>query len=80
MAWIEVIDEDDATGRLARLYASCADADGVVNVLKIHSLNAAGLAAHLAVYKSAMHGTETLPKVEREMIAVVVSKANDCFY
>jgi uncharacterized peroxidase-related enzyme len=80
MSWIKVIDEDEATGRLAKLYAACADDGGVDNVLKIHSLNPAGLAAHLAVYKSAMHGTETLPKDEREMIAIVVSKANGCFY
>ena len=36
--------------------------------------------AHYVLYRQAMAGTKTLRKVEREMIAVVVSKLNDCHY
>jgi len=50
------------------------------NIMAIHSLNPAGLAAHNALYISAMTGTATLRKVERELIAYVVSLENDCHY
>ena len=36
--------------------------------------------AHNVLYKQAMKGTASLRKVEREMIALVVSKVNDCHY
>jgi uncharacterized peroxidase-related enzyme len=52
----------------------------VDNIMAIHSLNPAGLAAHNALYTSAMTGTATLRKVERELIAYVVSLENHCHY
>ena len=48
--------------------------------MSIHSLNPRGLAAHDAVYRSAMAGTRSLRKVERELVALVVSVENDCHY
>jgi alkylhydroperoxidase family enzyme len=82
MAYIRTISESDATGDLAGLYSTLVDPShgGVDSILKIHSLNAEGLKAHLAVYRAAMTGTKTLRKVERELIAVVVSKINACHY
>ena len=82
MAYIRTISESDATDELADLYAGLVDPShgGVDNVLKIHSLNVDGMKAHLAVYNAAMKGTATLRKVERELIAVVVSKINACHY
>lgn len=82
MAWIEVIDEGDAEGRLAELYRGLVDPEhgGVDNILKIHSLHPDGLGAHVALYRSAMRGTPGLPKVDRELIALVVSAANGCHY
>ena len=82
MAWIETIREDEWAGELASLYERVADAanDRVDNIMQIHSLNPPGMAAHDAVYRSAMRGTPTLRKVERELIAFVVSQANDCHY
>ena len=52
----------------------------VDNIMAIHSLNPSGLAAHNALYRSAMTGTATLRKVERELIAFVVSTENECHY
>ena len=82
MPWIETVDESDATGSLAELYREmCDPASGELdNVLKIHSLDPVGLAAHWSLYRSAMRGTKGLRKVEREMIAVVVSVRNRCHY
>ena len=48
--------------------------------MAIHSLNPRSLRAHLALYESAMAGTATLRKVERELIALVVSLENGCHY
>lgn len=82
VAWIRVIAEDAAVGRLADVYRTLVDPDSgrVDNILKIHSLNFDGLSAHVALYRSAMAGTAGLPKCEREMIALVVSGLNGCHY
>jgi len=82
MSWIETIDEGDASGRLAELYARMADptTGRVDHVLKVHGLSPDGLEAHWRLYRAAMSGTRGLRKVEREMIAVVVSRTNGCHY
>ena len=82
MAWIRTIREDEWEGPLADLYGQVVDdAYGRVdNVMQIHSLNPNAMAGHLAVYGSAMAGTKTLRKVERELVALVVSRYNDCHY
>ena len=82
MAWIETIREDEWDGELAELYPAVVDRarDRVDNIMQIHSLNPAGLAAHNALYGSAMAGTAGLRKVERELIALVVSSINECHY
>ena len=82
MAWIETLREDGWTGELARLYDTVVDPehDRVDNIMQIHSLNPRALAAHDALYQSAMAGTAGLRKVEREMIALVVSSLNECEY
>ena len=80
MPWIEWIDEDDATGPLRQNFRRVATEDGVDNILKIHSLNPKALDDHFRLYAHLMRGPSGLSKVEREMIAVVVSKANDCHY
>ncbi len=82
MAWIETIREDEWEGHLAELYGRVVDpvAGRVDNIMQIHSLNPAGLVAHDALYRSAMTGTAGLRKVERELIALVVSVLNDCHY
>ena len=81
-AWIDTVDECDADDELTRLYAQCLDpgSDKVDHVLKVHSLHPAGLKAHLAVYQASMQSTNGLKKVDREMVAVVVSKLNGCHY
>lgn len=82
MARIEVIDDNDWHGELAELHPLVVDPKWgrVDNILAVHSLNPQGMAAHQALYQSAMSGTATLRKVERELIALVVSLTNDCHY
>lgn len=82
MAWIETIPGVEWEGALEALKPSVSDtATGRIdNIMAIHSLKPQGMAAHDAVYTSAMAGTATLRKVERELIALVVSSANACYY
>ena len=82
MAWIWTIREDEWHGALVDLYAGVVDrtAGRVDNIMQIHSLNPAAMAAHNALYLSAMAGTGSLRKVERELIALLVSSINKCHY
>ncbi len=82
MAWIETLREDEWTGALLDVFPSVADRQTgrVDNILQIHSLNPRAMKAHQVLYESAMAGTKTLRKVERELIALVVSKINECHY
>lgn len=81
-AWIETQREDEWQGDLADLRPGVVDRahDRVDNIMQIHSLNARALAAHKALYESAMAGTKSLRKVERELVALVVSDINSCHY
>jgi uncharacterized peroxidase-related enzyme len=81
MAWIKVIQEDEAMGKLKELYAQYAEPSGAVdNILKIHSLNVKSLKTHFDLYAHLMRGPSDLSRVQREMIAVVASAANHCHY
>lgn len=83
-AFIDIIPDEEwaSTPGLDEQYDGVVDRDygRVDNIMAIHSLNPAGLAAHNALYISAMTGTKTLRKVERELIAYVVSLENHCHY
>ena len=82
MTRIKVIPDDSWEGALGELHRRVVDPvyGRVDNILAVHSLNPRGMAAHQALYESAMAGTATLRKVEREIIALVVSLQNDCHY
>ncbi len=81
MAWIRMITEGEATGKLKEAYAKLREPwGGVDNILKIHSLNLRSLWAHFELYKTMMDGRSGLSRVQREMIAVVVSAENRCHY
>lgn len=81
MAWIRTIDEDEAEGRLRKLYAQLVEPwGGVDNILKIHSLSPSSLRGHLQLYTALMRGPSPLSPAQREMIAVTVSAANRCRY
>lgn len=81
MAHIPYVPATDARGVLARLYADYADENGALdNILRIHSLNPRSMRDHMELYAHLMRGPSPLTRVQREMIAVTVSAANDCFY
>lgn len=59
----------------------CQEKLGMVpNVLRAHAFDIAKLDAFTALYNDLMLAESGLTKLEREMIAVVVSATNRCFY
>ena len=81
MAWIKVIQEEEADGELKLTYSKLVEPwGGVDNIMKIHSLNLPSLHAHNLIYTTLMRGKSELSRVQREMIAVVASVANHCKY
>ncbi|RMG44160.1 MAG: peroxidase [Acidobacteria bacterium] len=81
MAWIKTIPPEDAQGVLKQQYdAAIKRAGRIFNIVRIQSLNPRVLEASIGLYKAIMFGPSSLTRAQREMIAVVVSKTNDCFY
>ncbi len=82
MAWIRTLSDDEARGALADLFEANRDprSGELDEILRVHSLVPESLAAHLAVYRSAMRPTRGLGGRQREMIALVVSVLNGCRY
>ena len=81
MSWIQVIDEENATGKLKETYEEISKKRGKLsNIMKIHSLNPDAMKKHMELYLTIMFGSSKLSREEREMIAVVVSTANQCDY
>lgn len=66
---------------MQRYFAACDEKLGFLpNVLEIYSFDAAKLRAFVDMYNDLMFGDSSLSTLEREMIAVVVSAANRCYY
>ena len=81
MAWIETVPPEKARGVLASVYDAAVERAGhVFNILRIQSLNPPVLRASMALYQEVMLADSPLPRAQREMIATVVSRTNDCHY
>ena len=50
------------------------------NIIKIHSLNPRSMDNHMELYVHLMRGKSGLSLLERELIGVAVSAANECHY
>ncbi|WP_353474699.1 peroxidase-related enzyme [Salipiger sp. H15] len=72
---------DPLPERTQKYFDICEDRLGMVpNVLKAHAFDIAKLDAFTGLYNELMLADSGLTKLEREMIAVVVSSINRCFY
>jgi alkylhydroperoxidase family enzyme len=82
MAWIQTIAPESARGLLGKVYRSAVERAGkVFNVLRLQSLRPQVLQASTELYLEVMHSPSSpLSRARREMIAVAVSRANDCEY
>jgi len=81
MPHLRLIDMGDATGDLKREYdAAVSRAGQVFNIVKAMCLRPAVLRRSMDLYREIMFGPSELSRAERELLAVVVSRANDCHY
>jgi alkylhydroperoxidase family enzyme len=82
MAFISIIADSDASGRLAELYAAArARAGRVFGIVRLMSLDPTVLETSLALYQATTVSPRSpLPRWFRELIAVRVSTLNDCSY
>jgi uncharacterized peroxidase-related enzyme len=78
---LRLIEEGEATGDLEYQYeAAMGRAGKVFNIVKAMSLNPETLRASMELYRAIMFGESELSRAERELLAVVVSQTNDCYY
>ena len=81
MAYIKQVSTDEAAGATAKLYKAAADrAGGVANIIRVMSQDGVSANASMGFYVSIMKSKNGLSGAQREMLAAVVSNANDCFY
>ena len=81
MPYIRLTELDEATGLLREEYDAALERAGkVFNIVKSMSLRPEVLAASMRLYREIMFGPSALSRAERELLAVVVSRANDCYY
>jgi uncharacterized peroxidase-related enzyme len=76
-----VPDPSSLDADLKVIWKKCVDKLGFVpNVLSAYSLRPRRLRNFMAMYNEIMLSESGLSKLEREMVAVVVSSANRCYY
>jgi uncharacterized peroxidase-related enzyme len=76
-----ITDPNELDDDLKIIWAKCIDKLGFVpNVLSSYSLRPQRLRNFMALYNEIMLSESGLSKLEREMVAVVVSCANRCYY
>ena len=81
MAHLRLTDVDDATGTLKAEYdAAIGRAGKVFNIVKAMSPNPDVLHRSMELYTRIMFRPSKLTRQERELLATVVSRENDCYY
>ncbi len=81
MSWISEIPREQATGLLRRELDAAVQRSGRVwNIVQVMSLNAPVLKATMGQYAAIMFGPSPLSRVQRELLATVVSAEVGCFY
>jgi alkylhydroperoxidase family enzyme len=81
MAWIRTIPPNEASGALAATYAAAVKRAGrVFQILRAMSLAPDVLEASMGLYQRVMLRKDGLERRQREMLAVVTSRANRCHY
>lgn len=81
MTWIKSVGVDEAQGRLAKTYKSAVERAGrVYGIVRCMSLSPAVLDASMGLYTKIMYAKEGLQRYQRELVATVVSRGNECHY
>ena len=81
MPWIRTVSAEAATGRLAGSYRAAVERAGrVFGIVRAMSVQPTVLDASIRLYATIMKDPGDLSLRQREMLATVVSRANDCHY
>lgn len=81
MSWIKTVPENEATETLAELYDQSSTKFGhVINLVKIQSLSPETMSIGKQLYTHLMTKPGGLSRLQRVLIATVVSKINGCYY
>lgn len=81
VAWIETSGETEARGYVKNIYESFKKQRGwIPNILKSTTIRPDVTRGWVSLFNTVMYGPSGLKRTQREMIAVVVSAANDCYY
>lgn len=81
MSWIRTVPDAEARGVLASIYdESRAKFGRVVNLVRVQGLRPDTMVLGRQLYRHLMDAPGGLTRLQRVLIATVVSKTNGCFY
>lgn len=81
MAYIRKVPDSEATGTLRQIYdAAKQRAGSVAQIIQVMSLDGEAVSASMRFYLTLMKTPNSLKSETKELLATVVSHANDCFY
>lgn len=81
MPRIQIIPPANANDELKKIYEGLIHQRGkIAEIHKALSLNPEAIVKHMDLYMTVMFGASSLKRVQREMMAVVVSTVNNCHY
>jgi len=82
MAFIRIIPPKEATGETAEVYRYMAEIGGddmVARIVQMFSLRAGSMRRMIRTWFLSMWNGDA-PRTDRELIAAIVSRLNDCHY
>lgn len=81
MPYIHQVPVAEAKGLLRKLFDAALERAGRVwHIVHVMSVNPRAMDTSMQFYGAIMFGASPLSRAQREMLAVVTSRANDCFY
>lgn len=81
MSYLKMVSVANSSGMIRRVYdAATARAGEVAEIIQVMSLDAKSAQASMNLYTNLMKTKNALTPTQRELIAIVVSNANDCYY
>ena len=81
MAHIRLVQDQEATGSLKKMFDAAIERAGkVFGIVRLMSRNPPVLRTSMMLYREIMFGASPLSRSQRERLATVVSRKNDCFY
>jgi alkylhydroperoxidase family enzyme len=81
-AWVRTTPNDDGDEAQRKAYEQVIDpkTGEPAHIIGVQIGNPQAMLDHVALYRTLMFKPSPLSRRQREMIALVVSKANDCVY